>query len=741
MLAYLDEVLEPADAQDIGKKIEESEFAANIVHRTRDVMRRLRLGAPKLSGRGMGLDPNTVAEYLDNTLVEDRVAEFEKVCLESDVHLAEVASCHQILALVLDQPAEVDPASRQRMYSLPEKAERMATAAAVAATVSESSDLTLAPPEQIESPAPARPERRRPEVPEYLRETADEGSWWGAAAIAALAVAFIAVLIMAIGVDEGSWLGRKLGFGTGGASQEVAQTPEVADDADASPSKNDASDTNAADALRQPDEVALPEKKTDDNGAREPPLPNDRTAPGAADAAAVVGADAEKTPAEKAAANTPKAAATEDAPVLIKPPATATDTAKTAEATPEKMPAEPATTATKVEAGAAAETKTADTPVKPADPVANSIGRLVSTNQVLLRFDPASGNWQRVPPLQPVMTTEKLASLPTYRSLITLVNGVNVELLGDTVAAFDSADGVPGLHIGLGRAVVLPAGKPDTRLRIGVGQRQAVVTFVDPTATLAIEVAPRLVPGADPEKNASPLLIELYAASGKFTWQDLPDGKVEQVEAPMRVSLGAKGASGSSLPEWLTAEKLSNTEKLGAEFIAEYLTLDPAADRPTMLGLAELADHRRSEVRALALSSLCLLGHYEPQVTALNQVDSSRSLWEQIIGDLREAAARTPDDAVAVREAFEKHRGDAAKELYRMLWGYTPEQLAAGAATKLVEYLDHSDMDFRALAFWNLREVTGLSLNYRPELSADMRKPHVQKWKQRLASGQIVPKE
>src|SRR5262249_17509430 len=98
--------------------VAESDTAQELITRIKQVTRRRRLTTPPDTGPGAKLDPNTIAEYLDNTLDADQLADVEQICLASDVHLAEMASCHQILTLVLGEPALVPPTAKQRMYAL-----------------------------------------------------------------------------------------------------------------------------------------------------------------------------------------------------------------------------------------------------------------------------------------------------------------------------------------------------------------------------------------------------------------------------------------------------------------------------------------------------------------------------------------------------------------------------------------------------------------------------------------------
>ncbi|HEX3997689.1 MAG TPA: hypothetical protein VHX65_03965 [Pirellulales bacterium] len=211
MLAYMDDILEPADHQDVGQKIEESEYATNLLHRIRDVTRQMRMGAPKVSGRGMGLDPNTVAEYLDNVLSGERVPDFERVCLESNVHLAEVAACHQILSLVLGEPAEVDPALRRRMYDLAARSQETGIAGVDDDETTPPPRTDIEPPELAAAAAAGAgtialdgghdahvvPARQRPEVPEYLRASR-RSRFWPIAITVLLAVCLLAAISLAM---------------------------------------------------------------------------------------------------------------------------------------------------------------------------------------------------------------------------------------------------------------------------------------------------------------------------------------------------------------------------------------------------------------------------------------------------------------------------------------------------------------------------------------------------------------
>lgn len=150
LLAYLDDTLDPAEIKQIGQKVAESDAAQELIARIRQVTRRRRLTTPPATGPNARFDANTVADYLDSNLPSEQVAEVEKTCLDSDVHLAEIAACHQILTLVLGEPVLVPPLAKRRMYALvqgkeavPRKASPRKPATAMASGEGHEADDTL----------------------------------------------------------------------------------------------------------------------------------------------------------------------------------------------------------------------------------------------------------------------------------------------------------------------------------------------------------------------------------------------------------------------------------------------------------------------------------------------------------------------------------------------------------------------------------------------------------------------
>jgi hypothetical protein len=137
LLAYLDDVLPPAAAKALGERIRESDDVQQLVSRIREVIRKRRLNAPAIFPDGSGqnhVDANFVAEYLNDLLTPEQVVAIESLCLESDIHLAEVAACHQILTLAAAEPVTFTAAARERLYALmdgtPIEVENASTASA-----------------------------------------------------------------------------------------------------------------------------------------------------------------------------------------------------------------------------------------------------------------------------------------------------------------------------------------------------------------------------------------------------------------------------------------------------------------------------------------------------------------------------------------------------------------------------------------------------------------------------------
>jgi hypothetical protein len=738
LLAYLDGILEPDDAQDLGKKVEESEFAVGLVHRLRDVMRRLRLGAPSLTDRGPGLDPNTVAEYLDNTLASERVTDFEKVCLDSDTHLAEVGSCHQILTLVLGEPAEVDPASRQRMYQLQEVhsgAKPPPTPVTPAAGTSAPAGPPLSLDLDLGGDQADRRSRPRPTVPEYLREPRGRRAWLSAAAVVLAAACVIAVVAWMCGqLEPGTTCGNVLvRWGV------IAAAPRAV-------AKGDTKEGDAKGAEQPGPGGDVKEGLPSGNSAVD-----DTKGPKGSDVP-----PAGKSPAERATSVKPivepaggsekgtRPADTAKAPPKTNGGATSGHKAIPPPVIESKSPPAPAGESAVVPK-AKPDTHVERPPTPDAQLPPELLGGLLSGEQVLLSNNAENG-WTRVGANQMLIPQHVLA-LPTYRARIVLTLGITLEILGGTRVELlgSTPQEMPGIRVLYGRVVMKPRGKAKAQMRVAFGDHDGMIVFDDTDSVAAVEVCNLHTPGTNPKDAPRRVTAELFAASGGVAWEEAAKEK-DKAEKPIRLTplqrlsfdaaLPGQPYSAKNLPDWIIGdETLKAPDRMASPVIAQMLP----SDRSARVGLLELAtSHPRKEVRSLAVQCLGYVGQFSDMVKALNSPRCKNEWRDFYVPQLRAAVARDAETATAVQLALEKEFPRQAADLYRMLWGYTNDQLEAGEDATLVQGLKNDEsLPVRVLSYWNLRDITGKGAIYNPAERPISRQAAVQHWKQRLEAKDI----
>ena len=720
MLAYLDDVLDPADAQILGQKIHESDFAAGLVERIRGVMKKLRMDAPKLDGKGMGNDANTVSEYLDSALTQDRVAEFERVCLESDKHLCEVASCHQILTLVLGKPADVSESLRERIYALgnpdrlaahaPAAHAHEATPAAPPPVPGDNGRAAAAHAAGARAATAPIVERPRPlEVPDYLRASREPS-------LLPLVAMTAAAVLISVGI---LWGTGALG-GLFGSRKPLAMTTDDTENTEA-PKDNGAV-------------VVLPETK------------NGKTSP----------TDIAATPADAAPATTTNAtaAATEPSAVPAQPVAAEPNIAATVPATiippaPTTPDVEPSTKATTIPAEPAPAVAAAPglpkiganaVEASPAKPRPLEVGRYTSDGEFFATVDANDNLWYAKQPQEILTAGERLVVLPPYRPQIALPSTVQLAFAGEGAVKMNEPDEnrVPHVSIEHGRFLATTAGQGGVQVRLDLAGISGLLTLVDADSKLAIKVARWVPPGIDPElADAGLVVVEMYNENGRAVWQP-GESKVEIPAKFVHVYVGNDPPETHGPfypPDWIDKKSIKPIDREAASSLEKLINFE----RPLNLSLLEAMKDRRVEVRSLAARCLSAIGEFEPILRELNDANQY-SFWPSEFDAVRQALARSPETAVKIRETLGLLRAADAKELYRLLWGYSDEQLARGDSAQLVKYLEHDQLDVRVLAYNNLVAITGVWGSYYPQRSPAQMKTAIQNWRDRKDKGQIAYK-
>ncbi|MGI9457089.1 MAG: hypothetical protein ACR2NU_11055 [Aeoliella sp.] len=758
LLAYMDDILDPQDQADISQQVDESDKAAELIHRTRDSMRRLRLGAPPVIGEGTELDPNCVAEYLDNTMPAEQMTDFQQVCLDSEVHLAEVASCHHILTMVLGEPAEIEPEMRQRMYTVPQRVQQWRQMRADGphrvADVGGANDVAR---ELAHSERPA-------EVPDYLRasERASGGRW-------ALACA-VALLLGALGYlsfGPGGWLSENAEITAAPSEPEVGsgaapmEPPADEPETPVPPAGEPNGEESAVPAAPLADEAdVLPGAPIDLPPVASGDPPVDSDAPAIEPDVPMNESDA--LPSAEAAVLPDVVETLEEGAAIASPMPDSPSPDAIVAVVPETLPgvAAPVSEEMKFETGGPADDVVteggsevaAPSDVAPTAPSNAPLGTLVGQNQVLLRFDDTKGEWRRLPPRSSIASGDRLLSLPTYRPSLALVSGLRVEFSDGAMVTLDysavAEEGVlPRLEVTYGRFLLQNTSKELAGLELVIGD-EAVEVQLESTAVLGIDVDRPFVPGVDSEDSIGRFAASFYAPVGKLLWGKADASLPISEPAQWTWKSARAGDAPASLTDevdWLNGQSLDYLE----EKISRNLEKALDSERPARQQLLEYFENaRRREEKSLAALSSTHVGQFIPFVVALADTQQ-QSNWNEHIAHLRQAMSRSPEAAQLVRETLVEQRGaEVADDLFEMLRGYrndqvgnTAEELKTGITRRLIDLLDHDRLEYRVLAFYNLREIYGgKSLNYNPvNTEPKRRKGAISTWRKRLADNDLKP--
>jgi hypothetical protein len=718
LLAYLDDILEPSQAREIGDKLNESSFASSLVSRIREVMRRRRLTAPTLSGPGVGIDPNTVAEYLDNTLPPDGVADVEKICLESDVHLAEVAACHQILTLALGEPVDISNQTRERMYAVGPTAAKMALDTPEGhAHAPGSNGLSNRAVGEILSQAPsafagpttaAAPASEPVKIPDYLRPRSNFKHLIGYTVVAVVVIGWGILMI-----KDSPFFNRK------------NQGPT-------SPGNLVADNGNKKQLIG---EEVPPQQEV--------PVNSD----GAGDRVTPDGSGGDVEPPQRTVA-----AATKARSVDLPPPDEFEDEPPVRKKKSKVLTGDrdEESVADKVEAAnqAGAGGNTAQQPVPPPPPA-----KYVSNDGVTLNYVARDERWFMLPRRALVHGGDLLAVPEPFQCALEIDGGKSLATVigGSVVRVLEPTEAAPfGLEIKRGQFVVRPPGATDESaqaLRVGV---------VIAGDLWRLECQPGSVAGVQIRLNEPTSLEQIldknaylggfYVSMGQAEVTD-PAGKKYTVKGPGWLQLpvrpvpeGERAASNPPLlaiPKWMAPPTLTTTAQNYAKLFEKRFSLDDAVE----MSVPKVADDGNPEISRLATECLALIEDYSSLVDILHRSPHEEARRAAISG-LRLWLPRNPDNKDLLKaELSKRFPPEDAETVYKLLWGFDENDVRTKVISmQLIDWMGDPELSIRELAFYHVYRFTGKTHDYRPNGTILQMKSSLPRWRQHVnREGGLLP--
>ncbi len=734
LLAYRNDAgLRSRQKKEIRDRIKKSDNAATLLRHLKVITSDPGVAPIESDNFTGSANPNKIAQYLDSSMPDELVEQFEKDCLASPSLLAEVTNCHAILARVYrNETVPVPPDIRQRIYSLSPVREDLES-------MEENEEINEA--REVRVPT-VKPEFAAQETngtngtngssrttmtggrknsagePGRAKKPAKDGSELPGQTVS-LPVALIGgVILLAVGLAIG-WAIASGKFSNEPDSVVRAETPN--DKNDLTPDKSGKKPNGAESKKTEPEKSA--DKKSDDKSS------------GKSETGAGKGvAKADSTKKDKSKSTPPnktdggkksdnKGSGSKKKDAKKNP---ANDKGKKSDGKDKKSEGKGKDGAKK---GAN------DKGAKPVVPNLPVLARISAENQVAIRKNVDQGRHfifgaeMGITPNQTILTIHGTQTVfeTNLKSKMTVHGAAKFHLRANGgkspifvwhhgLAEFEASESKTIIEIA-GKKLVIESTRPDTVWWLNA-RRFATNRDLSDIESRVMLFQAFVGKGQIRITDGKQSVVLSQAHGYEFT---AATNKGKTVFSPVK-----NGELASRRQPW--EPRVEAYIETGLEMIAEKLQ----RDKPLETQLTKFTEDLRFQVVTISTQMFGSLGYYQPLLQLLDN-ESNLTVWSRSLEAFRYDLANNDDLVKRIDQAF----AEADASLHAMLVGINEKQLTAGGDEKLVGELSSNTLARRVLAIENLHRITGRTFLYRPDVEEATRRPKVRSWLRDLKAKKI----